>query len=759
LRTLSTLRLRSVQAVNCQLSTVNFLINMIVNRQAEPIIKIFLVDDLRVIREKLKSILRSDRDLQVIGTAIDGYSAIEQLEHLHPDIILLDLDMPRLDGMETARIINKKYPAIKIIILSSYEKRDDVSRYQPNCIKEYIVKDNLDLQLADRIRAVYHQTDGGADARIVEPETALNPDRNNVVEFSRFTAGNSTKISKINPNSTTNFNNTLSTQFTSLSQTTFTALNDWSNSARELIDTMPLPWTRGLLYSLVIFLSVSIPWACFYQMDEIGTARGRLEAKGNTIKRESDLESSVAVTKVYVKKGEVVKAGQIIMELDGKNVREQIYQNQLKIDGEQQRLNQFLSMKNQMGLGTTAQQQQNQAQQLEKQSQIAQAQQNIGNLESTARNQISEKLVQLHQAEQTLADRQSSYDLQQAEKLTQIRQAEQGVIAAQTNQMLAKNRLKDAQTELDRYNKLYQTGAISEVKVKEIESLYQEKNQLFTQAVASLQQSKLRVKEQQENYQRLRQQTGSDINQAKLRLKEQQEIYRGTIDRTQADIAQAKLRLTEQQRGSQTLVTGGNIAVLRTEQQFKEIENQIVSLKSEIDRSRSQHNFLIKQLDKYTIRANTDGTIFELPIEREGAVVQPKQLLAEIASNVNGLVFKGEISADRSESLRSDLDQSQAVATVPKEVKLKFDEFPFESYDIVKGKLTWIAPNSKLTQVAPGVAVASYDIEVQLSQSCIKHDGHCIPFKSGQPATAEIVIRNRRIIDFILDPFRKLKNN
>lgn len=723
---------------------------MVVNRHPAQIIKILLVDDLRVVREKIKSILRLDPDLQVIGTAIDGYNAIEQLEYLHPDIIILDLDMPKLDGIETARIIDKKYPQIKVIILSSYEDRQAISSSQPNCIKEYIVKDNIDRQLADLIRTVYHQTD---------PEVETNSHHNNVVEFSRFTSGDRQKFSQMNTNLTTNFNTNLSTQFTSIAHTTFTTLNDWSNSAKELIDTMPLPWTRGLLYFLVVFVSISIPWACFYKMDEIGTARGRLEAKGNTIKRESDLESSVAVVKVHVKKGEVVKAGQIIMELDSKNVREQIYQSQLKIDGAQQRLNQFLLMKNQMGLGTTAQQQQNQAQQLEKQSQIAQAQQNIANLESNSQNQIAEKLAQLRQAEQTLRDRESSSNLQQAEKLTQIRQAEQGLVAAKTSQILAKNRLKDAQTELNRYNKLYQTGAISEVKTKEIESLYQERNQLFNQAVASLQQSKLRLKEQQENYQKLLQQTGADIAQAQLRLTEQQEIYRGTIDRTQADISQSKLRLIEQQRGSQTLAKGGNIAVLRTEQQFKEIENQIVTLKSEIDRDRAQQNFLTKQLDKYTIRANTDGTIFELPIDREGAVVQPKQLIAEIASNINGLVFKGEIPASQSESLRSDLGKSANAANLQKDVKLKFDEFPFENYDIVKGKLTWIAPNSKITQIAPGVTVASYDIEVQLSQSCVKHDGNCIPFRSGQPATAEVVIRNRQIIDFILDPFRKLKNN
>jgi hemolysin D len=528
--------------------------------------------------------------------------------------------------------------------------------------------------------------------------------------------------------------------------------HDWSNSAKELIDTMPLPWTRGLLYFLVIFLAIAIPWACLYRMDEIGVARGRLEAKGNTIKRESDLEGSVAVLKVHVKKGDTVKAGQTIVELDAKAVREQLAQNQLKIDGEQQRWNQLLLMKNQVGLGTTAQQQQNQAQLLEKQSQIAQALASISTLSASARNQIAEKLAQLRQAEQTLIDRQSSYNLQKAEKITQVRQSEQGVVDAQTNNLLTQNRLKDAQTEMQRYQQLYQTGAVSEVKAKEIESIAQEKKQLFTQSVASLQQAKLRVKEQQENYRKLLQQAQADIAQAQLRLKEQQENYRRIANQTQADVNQAKLRYIEQQRGSQSLIKGGNIAVLKTDQQLKEIQSQLVTLTAEIDRDRAQQAFLTRQLDRYIIKANAAGTIFELPIDREGAVVQPKQLIAEIASNTNGLVFKGEIAATQSESLRS-------TGNIQKDVKLKFDEFPFESYDVVKGKLTWISPNSKLTPVAQGgTPIASYDIEVKLGQTCVKYQGNCIPFKSGQPANAEVIIRNRRVIDFILDPFTKLKN-
>ena len=473
---------------------------------------------------------------------------------------------------------------------------------------------------------------------------------------------------------------------------------DWSNSATELVDTMPVPWTRGLLYCLLLFIAIFLPWALLYKMDEIGTARGRLEFQGDTIKREANIEGSVAVLKVHVKKGDRVKAGQVIMELDAKNVREQIAQTQLKLNGEYQRLNQLTLMKNQVGLGTNAQQQQNQAQLLEKQSQIS-------------------------QAKQAFADRQASSNLQRVEKLTQIGQSQQKIIDANTTQLLAQRRFKDAQNEHNRYRKLYKTGAVAEIKVKEIEGIAQEKKQLLVQAQANLQQSKLQLTEQRDNYQKLRQQA-------------------------QADIAQAKLRLTEQQRGSTTLIKGGNLAILSTERQLKEIQTQIVTAQSEINRDQAQITFFTNQLTKYTIRADSNGTIFELPITREGAVVQPKQLIAEIAPTTTGLVFKGEIDANQSESLRSGKKQ---------DVKLKFDEFPFESYDIVKGQLAWIAPNSKIT-ASPQGTLTSYNIEVKLNQNCINHEDKCIPFKSGQPATAEIVIRNRKIIDFVLDPFRKLAN-
>jgi hemolysin D len=719
-------------------------------------IEVLIVDDRRTVCEQVKAILQNHSDIETIGTANDGQSALDRIEVLQPDVILMDIDMPGLDGLEASKIITEKYPDIKVIVLSGYDDPQTIARSLSAGATGYLVKAKMDREIAETIRCVhrgYTQLGPGVFDKLVPSGTSI----------SKLFAPKSKQIQQIDDSrplsgefvgdEQSKFNNSI----VRTALTSFTKLNDWSNSARELIDTIPLPWTRGLLYFVVLFMAGFVPWACLYQVDEIGTAQGRLEPKSDTIKREADINDSVAVTKVHVKKGERVKAGQTIMELDNKNAREQLQQGQLRLSGLEQRLSQLLLMKSQAGIGTNAQAQQNQAQQLEKQAQIAQAEQNFNALKSGAENQRAEKLAQVRQAEQALSDRQSNFNLQQEEKLTQIRQADQAVIDAQTAVQLSQNRLTDAKAEEVRYGELLRDGAISQIKLKELEGITKERNQLLSQSIANLKQSKLRVKEQKDNNERLRQQGQADITQAKLRLTEQQKNYERVKNQTSADIDQARLRLTEQQRGYQSVTKGGELAVVRNNQQLKEIQGQIVALEGEIEQTKAQNSFSAKQLEKYRIVADVDGTIFELPIAREGSVVQPKQLIAEIAPEGKAtkyeLVFKGEIMASQSESLRS-ID----TAKENKPVKLKFDEFPFEKYDIVPGKMTWISPNSKLTPTPQG-NLATYDIKVELEKNCMKYENKCIPFKAGQPATAEIIIRRRKIIDFILDPFKKLKQS
>jgi hemolysin D len=488
---------------------------------------------------------------------------------------------------------------------------------------------------------------------------------------------------------------------TSSSDSTLPVLSPgWSNATNELLDALPKAWTRGILYLLVIFAAIALPWSMLSKVEQTGTAKGRLELKGDTVKREADIPGALAVTAVRVKEGDPVKTGQILMELDSKPVRDEIQQLQVKLEGQQNRLAQLNILDNQLRIALSAQQQQNKAQELE-------------------------KLAQVDQARQNFASLSTSYNLQKVEKLAPIEQTKQAIRDSKTAYNLAMTRLNDAQIEVRRYRWLFQKGVVPEIKVKEIEGFAKENL-------------------------RLRNQAEFDMKQAKLRLQEQQKHYQTIIHQAASDIEQGKLRSQEQQRGYQSLIQAGNIAVSKNEQQLNELQSQITTLKSEFDQSQTQIKSLKEQLEKYLIRAPFDGTIFQLPIKREGSVVQPKELIAEIAPKGTSLVFRGQIPTSESESLRS--------GNKNKEAKLKFDEYPFQDYEVVKGKLTWVSPDSKITQTAQG-NITTYDVEVELSQNCIQPASKCISFKSGQPASAEIIIRQRRIIDFLIDPFKKLQKN
>lgn len=84
-------------------------------------IKILIADDQELIRESLKIILDMNSDIKVVGLAEDGQKVLEQLEKFLPDIILMDIRMPELDGVLCTKIVKEKYPDVKIIILTTFD--------------------------------------------------------------------------------------------------------------------------------------------------------------------------------------------------------------------------------------------------------------------------------------------------------------------------------------------------------------------------------------------------------------------------------------------------------------------------------------------------------------------------------------------------------------------------------------------------------------------------------------------------------------
>jgi hemolysin D len=468
---------------------------------------------------------------------------------------------------------------------------------------------------------------------------------------------------------------------------------EWSSITKELIDNLPRVWARGLLYFLVVFVAIALPWAMLSKVDETGTARGRLEPKGKTVRLDAPVAGTVAAIKV--KEGTQVKAGQSLVELESELVSAQLQEIQRKLEGQQNRLAQLELLKNQMTLAIRTQQQQNQAQQLEKLAQVEQARQNFDALKTV-------------------------YNFQKEEKQAKVKQAQQALDSSKAAYELAEVRLKGAKEKVPRYKKAFQDGAMSLDRFNEAEQLTKE------------------------NYKHLMR-AQSDISQAKSSLEEQQSSYERTIRQAQSDIQQAQLRLKEQERSYQSLIHTGKLAALKTEEELKNLETQITSLNAEIAQSKSQITSLEFQLKQRVIKAPESGTIFQLSVQRPGAVVQPKDMIAEIAPQGIFLILKAQMATTESGSLR-----------VGMPVKMKFDAYPFQDYGIVEGKLTQISPTSKVTETNQG-AIATFDLEIELQQNCIQSANTCVALSPGQTATAEVIVRQRRIIDFVLDPFKKLQ--
>lgn len=115
-------------------------------------LRIILADDHNIVRQGLKKILEEESDFSVIGEAVDGYDAIEKTGQLSPDILLIDLMMPRLNGLEVTSRVKKDHPEIKIIVLSMRSSEPYVLEAFRNGADGYVIKSEgiQDLVLAIR---------------------------------------------------------------------------------------------------------------------------------------------------------------------------------------------------------------------------------------------------------------------------------------------------------------------------------------------------------------------------------------------------------------------------------------------------------------------------------------------------------------------------------------------------------------------------------------------------------------------------------
>jgi hemolysin D len=595
-------------------------------------VRILIVDDQNFVRKMLQYSLSSVADFEIVGTANSGSEALAQIEELRPDIALVDIEMPGMNGLEITRTISEQYPQTKVLVISIHDDENYIRDSLQAGARGYLLKNTPPEELAHAIRFVqlgYLQLGPGLFEKLEEyPYPVPGTPSEAILPLPQSTAPLAPQDSAL-----------LEPQPLSL---------DWSVATHEAINTLPRLWTRGILYLMLAFTVVVLPWAAWSQVDEVGTAQGRLEPKGNTIRLDAPVAGTVSA--IQVKEGQTIQQGQPLMELQSDVVNADLLQAQTKLEGLLNRKTQLTAIKAQLESSL-----------------------------STARQQVQAQVA----SQQATIDKAQKQQSALQESLGPIREIQ------------AKDRARVSQL-----SKLSEQGAIARAQVEDAERIAIQNNQQFQKAQTDIQQAEAEVQKQGKEYQRI--------------------------------------------------LRDGELSISDKARQVKELQSQIIDAQSEAGQTQNLIKSLQYQRQQRVLYAPTSGTLFQLLIQHPGAVVQPGQTIAQISPKTARLVLRARMDNKQTGFLKVGLP-----------AKIKFDAYPFQDYGVLPGRISWISPTSSLPASAgtptAGTAASSFEVEVELTQPFIQAQGKAIALKAGQTATAEVIVRRRRVMDLFLDPFRKLR--
>ena len=278
-------------------------------------IRVLIVDDQTMIREGLKALIKTETDIEIIGVAENGEHAIKQVESLQPDVVLMDMEMPGMNGMEATKVICQKFADTKILVLSTFDTQEYVARSLNAGAMGYLLKGTPAKELTDAIRSVHR---GYAQ---IGPGVYRNLSLPQLQEPEKLPVTSSLSIGTEKPQTTTERSYPPGRIVTTESSKEAAALvkrNPASAKASKFEQTVilrPSPkWSRATMAGVMGVTIFALAWSMIAKIERVIPAQGIIQPTNKL--QEIQVPTNGVVEAVKVEEGQLVEEGDVLLVLD-----------------------------------------------------------------------------------------------------------------------------------------------------------------------------------------------------------------------------------------------------------------------------------------------------------------------------------------------------------------------------------------------------------------------------------------------------------
>lgn len=290
-------------------------------KSATRLIQVLIVDDQKMIREGLKALVKAEDDIEIIGVAENGEHAVKQVESLSPDVVLMDMEMPGMNGMEATKLICQKFPDVKVLVLSTFDTQEYVARSLSSGAMGYLLKGTPAKELTDAIRSVhrgYAQIGPGIYRNLALPQLEegqkLPTTSHLITNAAQASPEKSYPSGKLVSNKT-------ATDTSALAKGNSASIN--TRKFEQTVMLRPSPkWSRLTMGCIMGVTAFTLIWSRFAKIEQVIPAQGTIQPTGKI--QEIQVPTNGVVEAVKVQEGERVEKGDVLLVLDSTTSQAQV---------------------------------------------------------------------------------------------------------------------------------------------------------------------------------------------------------------------------------------------------------------------------------------------------------------------------------------------------------------------------------------------------------------------------------------------------